>query len=455
MNILFDFDCMGRLCNELCVLSYLINKYNGINFTLYFTNKRTDNFIKLLNYNNIKYTYNCKNVIFDYMCNQYDYHQIYTEHNEKLLQQYIKFPEYICEKYKDYSNKTIIHVRRGDYLNADNIKLYLTLTPEYIKRVCNKYNFINNIVIVSDDINWCKINLAFLPSDTIFSTGDTLEDLYLISIAKNIICSSSSFSFIGCLLNKNTNKLCIGHIPFWQRQTENYLKIYPNYFNIENYYDKKIVTIYYIATHSYKCFWDNFIETLENFMPSYKKHVILLTDGLEKWKDINNYHGITIEYHHIEHIEWPYITLYKFKYMLNYAPYPGTSYVCYFNSNVILKNTNLDDSWIVNDKINLTYHFCDMWSNTYSMKNPFDTNLYYTQAGAITIPIKYYEELCKWHSDRVDYYLKQHQMPKWHDETILNEWVANNSEKCVWYKYTNLCELLNKSHNKNFVNIKG
>ena len=59
----------------------------------------------------------------------------------------------------------------------------------------------------------------------------------------------------------------------------------------------KTITIYYIATDSYSCFWRGFISTIHKFLPSFKKHVILITDGLEEYDNIKEENGVTIERH--------------------------------------------------------------------------------------------------------------------------------------------------------------
>jgi hypothetical protein len=100
---------------------------------------------------------------------------------------------------------TAIHVRRGDYLSYPDI--HPTLSKEYIleaiKHVPN-----NQILIVSDDIEWCKKNLNI--EGAIYSEGyKSYEDLWILSLCHHFVISNSSFSWWGAYLSKNKNKIVI------------------------------------------------------------------------------------------------------------------------------------------------------------------------------------------------------------------------------------------------------
>jgi hypothetical protein len=55
-----------------------------------------------------------------------------------------------------------LHVRRGDYLGLPNH--HPTQTIEYYKESINIIGIDKTFVIFSDDINWCKENLDFIPN---------------------------------------------------------------------------------------------------------------------------------------------------------------------------------------------------------------------------------------------------------------------------------------------------
>lgn len=135
-----------------------------------------------------------------------------------------KIPENI-ENYinKNYSSilgeETVsIHVRRGDYLRFPDH--HPVQTQEYYKQAVltiEKSKQIKNILIFSDDINWCKKELAFNKAVYIENEKDYVE-LFLMSKCYNNIISNSSFSWWGAWLNQNPNKLVIAPKKWFGKQ---------------------------------------------------------------------------------------------------------------------------------------------------------------------------------------------------------------------------------------------
>lgn len=115
---------------------------------------------------------------------------------------------YIINKYPFIeSNSVSLHVRRGDYVNLQNY--HPLQTVDYYK---NAYDIINdsniNVVILSNDISWCKDNLNF--NNMHFIEDETnITDLYIMSMCNNNIIANSSFSWWGSWLNENYNKVVI------------------------------------------------------------------------------------------------------------------------------------------------------------------------------------------------------------------------------------------------------
>lgn len=113
------------------------------------------------------------------------------------------------------TNSVSIHIRRGDYLKAENIKMYGNIaTDDYYKkaiaavssRMEDPYFF-----IFSNDIEWCKNNLdidkAVYVQD---NTGaKSYIDMFLMSKCKANILANSSFSYWGAMLNENVNKIVV------------------------------------------------------------------------------------------------------------------------------------------------------------------------------------------------------------------------------------------------------
>ena len=97
-------------------------------------------------------------------------------------------------------NKTLIgiHIRRGDFLNDVEKKLgrvvastlYFERAKTYFRQ---KYKY-PVFVVISNDINWCKENIA--DNNTIFSTFKMpIIDMALMTLCHHMIISSGTFSW--------------------------------------------------------------------------------------------------------------------------------------------------------------------------------------------------------------------------------------------------------------------
>lgn len=112
------------------------------------------------------------------------------------------------------SNSVSIHVRRGDYLLFDAYKgicdkEYYSSAIDYIKkRISNPHFF-----VFSNDIEWCKENLADLMDSYNFVTNkdpqNNYVDMQLMSCCKHNIIAHSSFSWWSAWLNANPDKIVI------------------------------------------------------------------------------------------------------------------------------------------------------------------------------------------------------------------------------------------------------
>lgn len=111
------------------------------------------------------------------------------------------------EKYKKIlvGETCAIHVRRGDYS--------LNQQSKHHTKDMNWYNTAISMVdaekylVFSDDINYVKQN--FIGDKFIFIDDKDYVELFLMSLCKHNIISSSSFSWWGAWLNKNKNKKVI------------------------------------------------------------------------------------------------------------------------------------------------------------------------------------------------------------------------------------------------------
>lgn len=115
---------------------------------------------------------------------------------------------YIINRYPILNENTVsLHIRRGDYLN---LQYYHPIqTVEYYK---GAYDIINdnniNVIVLSNDIEWCKENIKF-NNITYIENETNIMDLYIMSMCKNNIIANSSFSWWGAWLNNNKDKKVI------------------------------------------------------------------------------------------------------------------------------------------------------------------------------------------------------------------------------------------------------
>jgi hypothetical protein len=128
---------------------------------------------------------------------------------------------YIINKYSILNENTVsLHVRRGDYIKSNNYH-----PIQDIKYYEKAYDIINdksiNVLVFSDDIEWCKQNLKF--DNITYIEGETnIIDMYIMSLCKHNIIANSSFSWWGAWLNENKDKKVIAPINWFGPQANLY-----------------------------------------------------------------------------------------------------------------------------------------------------------------------------------------------------------------------------------------
>lgn len=102
-------------------------------------------------------------------------------------------------------NCVSLHVRRGDYVSvyADHFHVQ---NMDYYNKAMSLFPGAN-FIICSDDLLWCREN--FVGSQFIFSEGNVIEDLWVMSQCEHNICANSSLSWWAAWLNKNEAKKVI------------------------------------------------------------------------------------------------------------------------------------------------------------------------------------------------------------------------------------------------------
>jgi hypothetical protein len=109
------------------------------------------------------------------------------------------------------SKKAIgLHVRRGDYLTQPT--RHPVVSKEYIEEAYKQLPYHEYLIIMSDDLDWCKQNLQFPNSVFVENQNGNYwdyEGIWLLSLCDHFIISNSTFSWWGAWLSKTENKKVI------------------------------------------------------------------------------------------------------------------------------------------------------------------------------------------------------------------------------------------------------
>lgn len=147
--------------------------------------------------------------IYNYILNGYWQSENYFKESESLIKDDFAPTEKQLAKIirPELDTNTIsLHVRRTDFANTNGNHPIQEIS--YYKNAIAEIGDYDNLLIFSDDIEWCKENFTF--DNMIFVEGqDDVEDLWLMSLCKNNIIANSSFSWWGAWLNNNPNKKVI------------------------------------------------------------------------------------------------------------------------------------------------------------------------------------------------------------------------------------------------------
>ena len=146
----------------------------------------------------------------------------------KILLKKFTFPSAnsgICEKILSQiqvSQSVSIHVRRGDYLTEQNVKVYGNIcTLDYYR---NAVSYIREKVkdavffLFTNDVDWVRENIyeeGMVIVDCNAKDSDYF-DMFLMSQCKHNIIANSSFSWWGAWLNQNIDKIVVSPKKWFQ-----------------------------------------------------------------------------------------------------------------------------------------------------------------------------------------------------------------------------------------------
>lgn len=129
----------------------------------------------------------------------------YFDSIKKDLKYEFKFKEHIRDavdsRYSYLKDDYLVslHVRRGDYVKLQDT--HPLCTKEYYRNAIDFMPKDAKLLVISDDINWCKENLQDMSTNIIYSENtSSYEDMYLMTKCKSNIIANSSFSWWGAWL---------------------------------------------------------------------------------------------------------------------------------------------------------------------------------------------------------------------------------------------------------------
>ena len=198
------------------------------------------------------------------------------------------------------------------------------------------------------------------------------------------------------------------------------------------------IAIIFIGTNKYINFFQGYRESLEKFfLPTCEKTYFAFTDQPEH-KIFQHKNVITTK---IEHEPWPYVTLYRFKYMMKKESLLKSYDKVFFVDADLFANQEITADHLFRHKKNLigVQHpgwFGKPWvgafeTDTRCRANIFDGNY----------DLSYYRQGCFWGGNsqsimlmaatlekRVDEDLRDGIVACWHDESHLNKYLIENQE---------------------------
>jgi len=143
----------------------------------------------------------------------YQSEKFFGDYNQVVKDLYSPTLEFTQKALKDFPflNNLVVaalNVRRGDYLTQPTRHPVITL--DYINEAYRNLPQHDILLIMSDDINWCKENIK-LPNSVFVDPSKYWdhEGIWLLSLCDHFIISNSTFSWWGAWLSKTNNKIVI------------------------------------------------------------------------------------------------------------------------------------------------------------------------------------------------------------------------------------------------------
>lgn len=147
------------------------------------------------------------------------------DHCKDLVRHYFQFDtdklkEHLAHVPGWYAQKNVcgIHVRIGDYANADSMQP--VLTTDYYHKAMEKTPFPTTFIVFSDQPDKAREIIEPTGMTCIYVKGNHyLVDLYLMTQCENFIIGNSTFSWWGAWLINNLDKKIVAPSTWWTEKT--------------------------------------------------------------------------------------------------------------------------------------------------------------------------------------------------------------------------------------------
>ena len=131
----------------------------------------------------------------------------YFQHGADEVRTQFTFKKQIVDECSDiiediYDDPIALHIRRGDFLiNSGN---HYNLSLDYYEKALKKFDINRQVVIFSDDPNWCMEQALFVDNRFIVSqAAGPYHDLYMMTQCSDFIIANSTFSWWGAWLGNS------------------------------------------------------------------------------------------------------------------------------------------------------------------------------------------------------------------------------------------------------------
>ena len=148
---------------------------------------------------------------------------MYFNHIRDEIRKDFTFRKEILEPCKDMMGKTedaiALHIRRGDFIT--NVENHYNQGLEYYEQALKRFDKRREVIIFSDDTEWCNKQKLFQPDRFLIAEGNSsYVDMCLMSLCTGFIIANSTFSWW----------------PAWLSEAEDKDVVYPkNWFGITGY----------------------------------------------------------------------------------------------------------------------------------------------------------------------------------------------------------------------------